>query len=96
MLTRSAGPDNLARVAQFIPLLGEVEQKIIGCFRHGGGLSYHEYPRFHSLMAEESGEVFDAALVDGILPMADGLPDRLEVKKFCPRCNKHTLHKETR
>ena len=23
-------------------------------------------------------------------------PDRREVKKFCPRCNKHTLHKETR
>ena len=23
-------------------------------------------------------------------------PDRLEVSKFCPACNKHTLHKETR
>lgn len=74
VLTRAAGPDNLARVAQFIPLLAEVEQKIIGCFRSGGGLSYSEYPRFHTLMAEESGEVFDAALVDVILPMADGLP----------------------
>lgn len=74
VLTRTAGPDNLARVAQFIPLLGEVEQKVIGCFRDGGGLSYAEYPRFHTLMAEESGEVFDAALVDGILPLADGLP----------------------
>jgi 2-polyprenyl-3-methyl-5-hydroxy-6-metoxy-1,4-benzoquinol methylase len=77
VLTRAAGPDNLARVAQFIPLVGEVEQKIIGCFHTGGGLSYREYPRFHKLMAEESGEVFDAALVDVILPMADGLPDRL-------------------
>lgn len=76
-LTRSAGPDNLARVAQFIPLLGEVEQKIIGCFRNGGGLSYSEYPRFHALMAEQSGEVFDAALIDVILPMAEGLPQRL-------------------
>lgn len=28
-------------------------------------------------MAEESGEVFDAALVDVILPMVDGLPARL-------------------
>jgi SAM-dependent methyltransferase len=28
-------------------------------------------------MAEESGQVFDAALVDVILPMAEGLPDRL-------------------
>jgi large subunit ribosomal protein L33 len=23
-------------------------------------------------------------------------PDRLEVSKFCPNCNKHTMHKETR
>jgi 2-polyprenyl-3-methyl-5-hydroxy-6-metoxy-1,4-benzoquinol methylase len=77
VLTRAAGPDNLARVAQFIPLLGEVEQKVIGCFRDGGGLAYSEYPRFHTLMAEESGEVVDAALVDVIVPMADGLPERL-------------------
>ena len=77
LLTRAAGPDNLARAAQFIPLLGEVEQKIIGCFHNGGGLSYAEYPRFHALMAETSGEVFDAALVDVILPLAEGLPDRL-------------------
>src|ERR1700752_4162382 len=55
VLTRTAGPDNLARVAQFIPLLAEVEQKIIGCFRNGGGLPYSEYPRFHTLMAEQSG-----------------------------------------
>jgi SAM-dependent methyltransferase len=76
-LTRAAGPDNLAVVAQFIPLLAEVEQKIIGCFRAGGGLSYSEYPRFHALMAETSGEQFDAALIDVILPMAKGLPERL-------------------
>ncbi|MGI6710685.1 MAG: 50S ribosomal protein L33 [Bacilli bacterium] len=24
------------------------------------------------------------------------LPDRMVIKKFCKRCNKHTLHKETR
>ncbi|HEY6646899.1 MAG TPA: class I SAM-dependent methyltransferase [Mycobacterium sp.] len=77
VLTRAAGPDNLSRVAQFIPLLGEVEQKIIGCFHNGGGLPYSDYPRFHKLMAEESGEVFDAALIDIILPLVDGLPDRL-------------------
>ena len=77
VLTRAAGPDNLSRVAQFIAMIGEVEQKIIGCFHSGGGLAYSEYPHFHKLMAEQSGEVFDAALVDVILPMADGLPDRL-------------------
>jgi 2-polyprenyl-3-methyl-5-hydroxy-6-metoxy-1,4-benzoquinol methylase len=71
------GPDNLARVAQFISQLGEVEQKIIGCFHRGGGLPYSEYPRFHTLMAEMSGEVFDAALVDVIVPLVDGLSERL-------------------
>jgi large subunit ribosomal protein L33 len=23
-------------------------------------------------------------------------PDRMELKKFCPRCGKHTSHRETR
>ena len=23
-------------------------------------------------------------------------PDRLEVKKYCPRCRKHTIHREVR
>ena len=77
VLTRAAGPDNLSRVAQFMGMLGEVEQKIIDCFHTGGGLSYSEYPRFHKVMAERSGEVFDAALVDVILPLVDGLPERL-------------------
>lgn len=77
VLTRAAGTANLASIAQFIPLLAEVEQRVIECFRFGGGLSYSDYPRFHALMAEESGAVFDAALVDGILPLAPGLVDTL-------------------
>lgn len=77
VLTRAAGPDNLALVALFVPLLAEVEQKIIECFRAGGGLSYSEFPRFHALMAEQSGVVYDAALVDAVLPLVDGLVERL-------------------
>ncbi len=77
VLTRAAGSHNLGLVAQFIPLLGEVEQRIIGCFRAGGGLPYSEFPRFHALMAETSGPVFDAALVDVVLPLVDGLVERL-------------------
>ncbi len=77
VLTRAAGPRNLALVTQFVPLLSEVEQKIIGCFRAGGGLPYSEFPRFHGLMAEMSGVVFDAALVDVVLPLVDGLAERL-------------------
>jgi 2-polyprenyl-3-methyl-5-hydroxy-6-metoxy-1,4-benzoquinol methylase len=77
VLTRTAGPNNLALVAQFIPLLSEVEQQVIGCFRAGGGVPYSEFPRFHRLMAEMSGVVFDAALVDVVVPLVDGLPERL-------------------
>lgn len=77
-LTRAAGPRNLASVAQFVPLLSEVEQKIIGCFRNGGGLPYSEFPRFHALMAEVSSAVFDEALVDIVLPLVDGLVQRLQ------------------
>ncbi len=77
LLTRAAGPHNLALVALFVPHLGEVEQKVIGCFREGGGVPYSEFPRFHTLMAEQSGVVFDKALVDVVLPLVDGLPERL-------------------
>ncbi|MGZ6779778.1 MAG: class I SAM-dependent methyltransferase, partial [Mycobacterium sp.] len=77
VLTRAAGPDNLACVAQFIPMLGEVEQRIIDCFVNGGGLPYSHYPRFHTLMAEQSGQRFDAELVDAVLPLVEGLPERL-------------------
>jgi 2-polyprenyl-3-methyl-5-hydroxy-6-metoxy-1,4-benzoquinol methylase len=77
VLTRAAGPDNLALVSVFIPQFGEVEQGIISCFRAGGGLPYSEFPRFHTLMAEMSGVVFDAALIDVVLPLVDGLPQRL-------------------
>ena len=76
-LTEAAGPNNFARTMPFVALLAEVEQPIIECFRTGGGLPYSAYPRFHALMANDSAAVVDAALVDTILPMVDGLPDRL-------------------
>ena len=77
-LTRAAGIDNLALQAQYVPLLAEVEQPLIDCFRRGGGVPYSAFPRFQRLMAEESGAVHDAALVDAILPLVPGLPARLE------------------
>jgi 2-polyprenyl-3-methyl-5-hydroxy-6-metoxy-1,4-benzoquinol methylase len=77
VLTREAGPDNLALVTLLVPVLAEVEQKIIGCFRAGGGLPYSEFPRFHALMAEQSGVVYDTALIDVVLPLVDGLVERL-------------------
>ncbi|MDQ4055079.1 MAG: class I SAM-dependent methyltransferase [Actinomycetota bacterium] len=76
-LTDDAGPDNLARLTVTLPMIFEVEQGIVRCFREGGGLSYDDYPRFHELMADESRATVDATLLDAVVPLVDGLADRL-------------------
>ena len=78
VLTRAAGPGNLAAFAPFVPLLANVEPGIIDSFRYGGGLPYSAFPRFQQLMAEYSSQVFDAALVPAILPLVPGLVERLQ------------------
>jgi ubiquinone/menaquinone biosynthesis C-methylase UbiE len=77
-LTRSAGIDNMAVFMQYIALMGNVEDKIVECFRKGGGIPYSAYPDFQKLQAEETARVFDARLVGQILPLVDGLVDRLK------------------
>jgi SAM-dependent methyltransferase len=78
VLTKAAGPNNMALLMQHVSMMGEVEQQIIDRFRQGGGLSYADYPQFHRNMAETSAAVNDAALIDGILPLVPGLPERLQ------------------
>ena len=77
-LTRAASPDNIAVTAQFIPLMGSVEDPIIESFKNGGGVPYSAFPHFHEVMAEDSGQTVVAALTDHILPLVPGLIQRLE------------------
>ncbi len=77
-LTRAASPDNIAVTTQFIPLLGSVEDGIVESFKHGGGVPYSAFSRFHEVMAEDSGQTVVAALTDHILPLVPGLTERLE------------------
>jgi hypothetical protein len=76
-LTREAGADNLGPLLQFIPMLAQVEEPVLTAFRDGGGVPYSAYTRFHEHMAELSGQVFDAALLEAILPLAHGVTERL-------------------
>lgn len=76
-LTTAAGVDNLAGMMPYIGLMGEVEQQVVACFRDGGGVPYSAYPRFQALQAEETARVYDAALVDKIVPLVPGLTERL-------------------
>ncbi|HXY94622.1 MAG TPA: methyltransferase domain-containing protein [Acidimicrobiia bacterium] len=75
---RAAGPNNFANVMQFIPLVAAVEEEVIDKFRHGGGVPYSSYGRFHEAMAELSGASFDANLVDVVLPLVPGIVERLD------------------
>jgi SAM-dependent methyltransferase len=76
-LTTAAGPGNLARMMQIVPMLAEVEQGVVTCFRNGGGLGYDHFPRFHALMAEDSAATHDAGLLDIVVPLVPGLHQRL-------------------
>jgi 2-polyprenyl-3-methyl-5-hydroxy-6-metoxy-1,4-benzoquinol methylase len=78
LLTRSATPTNFAATMQWLAVLGSVEDKIVECFHKGGGVHYEEFHRFHEVMAEESAQTVVAALLEHILPLADGLADDLQ------------------
>lgn len=77
-LTRAAAPDNIAVFAQYIPLLGCVEDDIVHCFHNGGGVPYEKFPRFHSIMSEDSGQTVLSSLLEHILPLVPGLESKLQ------------------
>ncbi len=76
LLTSDAQP-NFAVSTQFFSVLGGVEDRIVDCFKSGGGVPYAAYPRFHEVMAAESEQTVVAALVPEVLPLAPGLIERL-------------------
>jgi SAM-dependent methyltransferase len=77
VVTRAAGPDNLASFAQYVSLFGELEAEVVQAFRDGKGVPYSSMPRFQALQAEETAQVHDAGLIDVTLPLVDGLVERL-------------------
>jgi len=76
-LTRVAAADNIAVLTQYIALFGSVEDAIVECFKTGGGVPYEKYPRFHEVVAEDSGQAVLSSLESHILPLAPGLVDQL-------------------
>ncbi len=76
--TRAAGPDNLLLLMQMVPMMAAVQKPILECFRNGGGVPYEAFTDFHPLMAELSGTMHDALLIDKILPFVPGVIDRLK------------------
>src|SRR4029453_11325974 len=54
-----------------------VEDEIVACFKNGGGVPYAKFPRFHAVMAEDSGQSVLFSLESTIRPLVPGLADWL-------------------
>jgi len=76
-LTRSEPANNIGTYMQYVAVLGSVEDKVIDCFKNGGGVPYSEFPRFHEVMAEDSGQTVLPAILDQILPLMPDIPGKL-------------------
>ncbi len=77
VLTRAAAADNMAAFTQYIAVMGGVEDEIVDCFLKGGGVPYEKFPRFHAVMAEDSGQSVLSSLESHVLPLVPGLVQRL-------------------
>ena len=77
-LTRAASPDNMAVTTQFISLAATIEDKLLERFGSGEGLCYHDFDRFHAVMAEDSAQLVVANLESAILPIVPGLIEILD------------------
>lgn len=77
-LTRAAGVANLAALAQYPAIGAGVQTQILDCFRNGGGVPYSDFPTFHSVHAGVANVVYDATLIDAVVPLVPGLRQRLE------------------
>jgi SAM-dependent methyltransferase len=79
-LSRAAFPANLAALAEYIPLLGAAEDRIVQRFQSGGQTPYDARPSFRQLLSKEaaqSDQAVVASFVDSILPLVPGLLEGL-------------------
>ncbi|WP_296810306.1 class I SAM-dependent methyltransferase [Thiocapsa sp.] len=77
-LTRGGTLGNFAVYAQYVTLMGQVQDRTLACFETGEGLRYGDFPDFHQVMCEDSNQTVVAQLFDTLLPLVPGLGRRLE------------------
>jgi len=69
VLTKAAGPGNMATFARMIPILSKVEPSIVDSFRHGGGVFYDQFQDFMALWAGVNEQTFERTLVTKVIPL---------------------------
>lgn len=72
------GSANVAPISLIVGHLATHIDEVATAFREGGGVPYERFrPGFTDVMDGISRGAFDGQLIDGILPLAGDLPDRL-------------------
>jgi ubiquinone/menaquinone biosynthesis C-methylase UbiE len=69
VLTKAAGPGNMATFTRMIPILSAVEPGVIDSFRHGGGVFYDQFQDFMALWAGVNEQTFERTLVSTVMPL---------------------------
>ncbi|NIU85976.1 MAG: transcriptional regulator, partial [Nitrosopumilaceae archaeon] len=52
--------------------------KIVDCFKEGGGVPYEAFERFNEVMSDESHQTVIVPLIDQTLPLIPGIKEKLE------------------
>jgi SAM-dependent methyltransferase len=69
---------NLAPLSGMVNMLGKHRDHLIGCFRHGGGVSYEAFrPEFTDIMDDVWRRIYDEQLISGFIEAVEELPKRL-------------------
>ena len=73
-----ASPANTAPMATAVAYIGRFVPDVTRTVEEGGGIPYDRYgPEFNELQDQMNRRAYDAVLVDGYLPLAPGLVERL-------------------
>lgn len=77
VLSRGAGPANLAPAAQLLSMLAGVEDMVVAGFHGGGGVAPEAYDRLHAFLGDEKRQHIDEDYVEALLELMPGMDLRL-------------------
>jgi hypothetical protein len=84
LLTRKTKIYNFTASMQWIPILSQVEDEMVNCFKQGGGgVPYSSYHRFYEVMEEESAQTVLSVLFESVIPLVPELEERLKKRNKC-------------
>ena len=78
MLLTGDGPNNLTPMSRIVNHFGTHLQRLVACFREGGGIAYSAYrPVFTQCMDDAWRRIYDHQLIAGFIPAVPGLTKAL-------------------